>query len=47
MAGCSSAPAEPDPAGHSSTMLTALRCGAGLDTGDVYLKQPIESPRQR
>ena len=27
--------------GHSSTMLTALRCGAGLDTGDVYLKQPL------
>ena len=22
-------------------MLTALRCGAGLDTGDVYLKQPL------
>jgi len=27
--------------GHSSTMLTALRCGSGLDTGDVYLKQPL------
>lgn len=27
--------------GHRSTMLTALRCGAGLDTGDVYLKQPL------
>jgi len=27
--------------GHSSTMLTALRCGAGLDAGDVYLKQPL------
>jgi len=27
--------------GHSSTMLTALRCGAGLDTGDLYLKQPL------
>ena len=27
--------------GHSSTMLTALRCGAGLDTGDVYVKQPL------
>jgi len=27
--------------GHSSTMLTALRCGAGLDTGDVYTKQPL------
>ena len=22
-------------------MLTALRCGAGLDTGDVYLKEPL------
>ncbi len=27
--------------GHSSTMLTALRCGAGLDTGDIYIKQPL------
>ena len=27
--------------GHSSTMLTALRCGAGLDTGDLYLKQQL------
>ena len=27
--------------GHRSTMLTALRCGAGLDTGDVYVKQPL------
>ena len=27
--------------GHSSTMLSALRCGPGLDTGDVYLKQPL------
>lgn len=27
--------------GHSSTMLTALRCSAGLDAGDVYLKQPL------
>ena len=27
--------------GHQSTMLTALRCGAGLDTGDVYLKEPL------
>jgi len=27
--------------GHTSTMLTALRCGAGLDAGDVYLKQPL------
>ena len=28
--------------GHSSTMLTALRCGAGLDTGDA-IKQPLSS----
>ena len=27
--------------GHSSTVLTALRCGASLDAGDVYLKQPL------
>ena len=27
--------------GHSSTMLTALRCGADLDAGDVYLKEPL------
>ena len=27
--------------GHTSTMLTALRCSAGLDAGDVYLKQPL------
>ena len=27
--------------GHTSTMLTALRCGAGLDAGDIYLKQPL------
>lgn len=27
--------------GHSTTMLTALRCGAGLDSGDVYLKEPL------
>jgi len=27
--------------GHSSTMLTALRCGAGLDAGNVYLKQTL------
>jgi methionyl-tRNA formyltransferase len=27
--------------GHSSTMLTALRCGAGLDSGEVYLKEPL------
>ena len=27
--------------GHISTMISALRCGTGLDTGDVYLKQPL------
>jgi methionyl-tRNA formyltransferase len=27
--------------GHSSTMLTALRCGADLDAGDIYLKHPL------
>lgn len=27
--------------GQSCTMLTALRCGPGLDTGDVYLKEPL------
>lgn len=27
--------------GHDTTMLTALRCGAGLDTGDVFLKEPL------
>jgi methionyl-tRNA formyltransferase len=27
--------------GYSSTMLSALRCGAGLDTGDIYIKQPL------
>lgn len=27
--------------GHSSTMLTALRCGAGLDAGDIFIKQPL------
>ena len=27
--------------GHSSTMLTALRCVDGLDAGDIYLKQPL------
>jgi methionyl-tRNA formyltransferase len=27
--------------GHSSTMLSALRCGAGLDTGEIYIKQPL------
>ena len=28
--------------GHSTTMLTALRCCAGLDAGDVYLKRPLD-----
>ena len=27
--------------GHDSTMLTALRCGAGIDSGDIYLKKPL------
>ena len=27
--------------GHSSTMLSALRCGAGLDEGDIYMKQSL------
>ena len=28
--------------GHSTTTLTALRCAAGLDAGDVYMKQPLD-----
>ena len=27
--------------GHKNTMLTALRCSAGMDTGDIYLKEPL------
>ncbi len=27
--------------GDTSTMISALRCSAGLDTGDVYIKQQI------
>lgn len=27
--------------GFGSTMLTALRCRSGLDTGEIYLKQPL------
>ena len=27
--------------GHSSTLLTALRCGAELDAGDIYIKEPL------
>ena len=27
--------------GHTTTMMTALRCSEGLDTGDVYLKEPL------
>jgi len=27
--------------GQTCTTLTALRCGAGLDTGDVYMKEPL------
>jgi len=26
--------------GHGSTILTPQPCGAGLDAGDLYLKQP-------
>lgn len=28
--------------GHSKTMLTALRCSADVDSGDVYLKQQLD-----
>ena len=27
--------------GHTDTMITALRCSAGMDTGDIYLKEPM------
>ena len=27
--------------GHTNTMLTALRCTAGLDAGEIYLKEPL------
>lgn len=27
--------------GHTSTMITALRCDAGVDTGDIYLKEEL------
>ena len=27
--------------GHSTTFLTALRCTAGLDTGDIFIKQAL------
>ena len=27
--------------GEDSTVVSALRCNAGLDTGDIYLKQPL------
>lgn len=27
--------------GHLSTVITALRCDAGLDAGDIYFKQPL------
>jgi len=27
--------------GHSSTMLSALRCGSELDGGDIFLKKPL------
>ena len=28
--------------GHSTTMISALRCGSGLDTGDIYFKEPLD-----
>ena len=28
--------------GHTKTIITAIRCGKGLDEGDVYLKQPLD-----
>ena len=28
--------------GHSSTVLSALRCSDGLDKGDIYIKEPLE-----
>ena len=27
--------------GHNTTMLTALRCNEGCDTGDIYLKRSL------
>ena len=27
--------------GHTTTMITALRCCSGLDTGDIYIKEPL------
>lgn len=27
--------------GHSETMVSALRCEAGLDTGPIYMKRPL------
>lgn len=27
--------------GHESTMISALRCEAGIDTGPIYLKRPL------
>lgn len=27
--------------GHTSTMVSALRCGEGVDTGDVFFKEPL------
>ena len=32
--------------GHSSTVITALRCSAGLDAGDVWHRLGPEGPRQ-
>ena len=28
--------------GRSTTMISALRCGSGLDTGDIYLKERLD-----
>ena len=28
--------------GHTDTMLTALRCSSGMDTGDIYVKEPMQ-----
>ena len=28
--------------GHTRTVMTALRCDDGLDTGDIYLQEPLE-----
>lgn len=28
--------------GHTDTLLTALRCSSGMDTGDIYFKEPLK-----